>query len=48
MMGQAWNLEACKEAIPPLTIPGRGCAPSGIPGAVTSVTVVTLVPSEFF
>ena len=34
----------CKEAIPPLTIPGHGCAPLGIPGAVTSVTVVTLVP----
>ena len=34
----------CKGAIPPLAIPGCGCAPSGIPGAVTSVTVVTLVP----
>jgi len=34
----------CKEAIPPLAIPGCGCAPLGIPGAVTSVTVVTLVP----
>jgi len=33
----------CKEAIPPLAIPGHGCAPSGIPRAVTSVTVVTLV-----
>jgi len=34
----------CKEAIPPLAIPGRGCATLGIPVAVTSVTVVTLVP----
>jgi len=33
-----------KEAIPPLATPGRGCAPSGIPRAVTSITVVTLVP----
>jgi len=36
----------CKEAIPPLAIPGCGCAPLGIPGAVTSVTVVTLVPES--
>ena len=35
---------SCKEAIPLLVIPGCGCAPSGIPRAVTSVTVVTLVP----
>jgi len=37
----------CKGAIPPLAIPGCGCAPSGIPGAVTSVTVVTLVPGAY-
>ena len=42
-----WYEDHCKEAIPPLAIPGHGCAPLGIPGAVTSVTVVTLVPGAY-